>query len=633
MLHVLHLFDIIPLVLEASMKLYYDKRLSDPTYYVQIGIRKGKKVTSKNISKIGKHSELLKEHHDPLAYARSVVKKMNEEKDIRSLNLVINLEKQPEKSPDSFSHSTTLNIGYLILNQIYRNLGLNSYFHQLEKSYRSQFDMDQIFRFLTVDRILCPQSKLQTVLNLSNYFEKPSFDYQHVLRFMDVLSDHYEEYITYLYKATDKVITRDTTVCYYDCTNYYFEIERADEDIYDEYTGEIIDGFRKYGMSKEHRPNPLVQMGLFIDNDGIPLSMCLTSGNQSEQLTALPLEKKLIKMMENSDFIYCADAGLGSYPIRKFNSMGGRRFIVTQSFKKLPETLKKAIFNDYDYRLLSNRKPIHIQTMRDFDPVSNLSLYQDKAYKEIDASKELIMEFYEKKIYKNGKTRMVKAKATLEQKIIVTFSRKMLEYQRKIRNGQIERAKKLLKNMDPDSYKKGANDFRRFIKKENGHKTSYILDEDKIREEEQYDGYYIVATNVFDKDVKEILKISGNRFKIEECFRILKTDFSGRPINHRLKERIIAHFMICYTALLIYRLLEVQLDRKGTHLTGQQIIKTLKNMNVTDLDGLIYKSLYTNSEALEAMMKLIPLGLDKEYYLKPTLENLIHKTKHIQHNK
>ena len=499
---------------------------------------------------------------------------------------------------------------------------IDKFFKSLNDKSKFTYDAALINRILTFDRILNPRSKYQTVNNLNTYFEKPEFEYQHVLRFMDVLAKNYDEYISHLYKYSNKVIKRDTSICYYDCTNYYFEIERADEDIIDEVTGEVIEGFRRYGMSKEHRPNPIVQMGLFMDKDGIPLSMCLSKGNTQEQLTALPLEEKLIKSINTNNFIYCADAGLGSYNIRKFNSLGGRKFIITQSLKKLPEVLKEAVFNDCDYRLLSNNKNISINTLKEFDPSSNLELYNDKAYKVIDASKELVMNILEEKQLANGKTKTVKAKATLDQKVIITFSRKMKEYQRNIRNGQIDRAKNLLKNIDPDNFKKGPNDFRRFIKKDNSKKDSYVLDEDRIKEEEKYDGYYLVATNVDNMSVKEILNISSNRYKIEECFRIIKTDFDGRPVYHRLEDRIKAHFLICYTSLLIYRLLTTLLDKNDTHLTNDQIIETLRNMNVVNIDGLIYKSLYTNSYALKSLLGITKQNLDHEYYLKTNLNKL-----------
>ena len=600
----------------------YNKNAKDPIYYVQVGIRQGKKTTTKNIARIGKHSELLRNHSDPLAYAREYVRKLNEQKEMVDITLYLNFAHKLLPSDDDVSKSLVFNTGYLVLDRIYRDLNIRTVLEKMMSETRATFDLNQIVRFLVFDRILDPGSKLHTVCHLDSYYERPRFDYQHVLRGMDVLSENFDNYICHLYEASSKIIKRDTTVCYYDCTNYYSEIETADEDTVDEYTGEIIEGFRKYGLSKDHKPNPLVQMGLFMDGDGIPMSMCLTKGNEAETNTVLPLEKKLVRIIKNSDFIYCADAGLGSYDIRKFNAMGGRRFIVTQSLKKLPDTLKEAVFNDSHYRLLSNGREISIETMKSFDPASNLSLYQDRAYKVEDASKELVMDFPEERIIR-GKKKTAKAKATLGQRIIITFSRKSYEYQRKIRAGQIERAKKLLKTSDPEAIKKGANDVRRFIRRKASTKESYILDEEKIREEEKYDGYYIIATNVYDKSVQEILDISSKRYRIEECFRITKNDFVSRPYYHRLKERIIAHFMLCYTALLIYRLLEVQLDRNGTHFTTRQIIETLKNMNVTDFDGFIYKSLYTDSRTLQAIMKIYPLKLDHQYYLKTTLDKLI----------
>lgn len=600
----------------------YNKNAKDPIYYVQVGIRQGKKTTTKNIARIGKHSELLRDHSDPLAYAREYVRKLNEQKEMVDITLYLNFAHKLLPSDDDVSRSLVFNTGYLVLDRIYRDLNIRTVLEKMMSETRATFDLNQIVRFLVFDRILDPGSKLHTVCHLDSYYERPRFDYQHVLRGMDVLSENFDNYICHLYEASSKIIKRDTTVCYYDCTNYYSEIETADEDTVDEYTGEIIEGFRKYGLSKDHKPNPLVQMGLFMDSDGIPMSMCLTKGNEAEMNTVLPLEKKLVRIIKNSDFIYCADAGLGSYDIRKFNAMGGRRFIVTQSLKKLPDTLKEAVFNDSHYRLLSNGREISIETMKSFDPASNLSLYQDRAYKVEDASKELVMDFPEERIIR-GKKKTAKAKATLGQRIIITFSRKSYEYQRKIRAGQIERAKKLLKTSDPEAIKKGANDVRRFIRRKASTKESYILDEEKIREEEKYDGYYIIATNVYDKSVQEILDISSKRYRIEECFRITKNDFVSRPYYHRLKERIIAHFMLCYTALLIYRLLEVQLDRNGTHFTTRQIIETLKNMNVTDFDGFIYKSLYTDSRTLQAIMKIYPLKLDHQYYLKTTLDKLI----------
>ena len=302
---------------------------------------------------------------------------------------------------------------------------------------------------------------------LASYYEKPNFDYQHILRFMDLLEEHYDDYLAWLYRRSDNIVKRDPSVLYYDCTNFYFECEQEDDDIVDEVTGEVMTGLRQYGLSKEHRPNPIVEMGLFMDSRGIPITMCLHPGNTSEQLTAIPLEKEVLKMIPNAKFIYCADAGLGSYNIRKFNSMVGRAFIITQSIKKLSSTLKQSVFNDYDYKLLSDDTSVTIENMKNFDrhDPDNLDLYKDLAYKVITADKVLDLGLYEDVTLKNGRTVQRKAKGILKQRIIITFSRKMMEYQRAVRNRQIERAKNLLSRKDPEEIKKGPNDVKRFLKR------------------------------------------------------------------------------------------------------------------------------------------------------------------------
>ena len=552
------------------MKIWYDRKSKDPTYFIQMGIRNGKKTTTKNVARIGKHSELLKITDDPLAYAKEQVKKYNEEyknKNCVSLEIKVDFAEKIKATGDTASHSTLLNIGYFFLQQFYHDLKIDSFFESITADRKNGFDPNLINRFLTYSRILYPDSKLGTHQNLCRFYEQPVFDYVHILRTMDILQEHYDEYIAHLFETSCQLVKRDTSVCFYDCSNYYFEVETDDEDYVDAVTGETIKELRKYGPCKEHRPNPIVEMGLFMDRDGIPLSMCITSGSDNEQTTAIPLEKQLTKMFKGKKFIYCADAGLGSLNIRNFNSMGGRAFIVTQSIKKLSDTLQQAVFSDTDYHLLSSDEPATIKDMKEFDQhdPQNWDLYNDRIYKIIPADKAFDLGLYEEKTGKNGSVRKVKSKAVVPQKIIVSFSRKMMEYQRYIRNRQIERAKKLLKNLDPETYKKEPHDVIRFIKRTSSTKSGekitdqYTIDQSVIEEEEKYDGFYAVATNL-DDSAKDILEVSTNRYKIEDCFRMMKTNFSARPVFHQKRERIIAHFMICYTALLIYRLMEKKLD-------------------------------------------------------------------------
>ena len=616
------------------MKLYYDKRLKDPTYYVQKGIRNGNLTTTRNVKKLGKHSELLKLTDDPIAYVKEIIKQMNEEERSGkvSYELKADFNEKVPHTDEAASASTWLNIGYFFVQDIMKELKLKTFFNMVTEGRKITYDCYTISRFLTYSRILDPLSKYATWDRLDTYYEQPKFDYQHILRFMDILEDNHDEYLRWLYDKSNNIVERDSSVMYYDCTNFYCETETEDEQFIDEVTGEILDGLRRFGISKEHRPNPIVEMGLIMDSNGIPVTMSIHPGNTNEQLTAIPMEGELLKMIKGAKFIYCADGGLASYGIRKFNSMGGRAFIVTQSIKKLSNILKDAVFNDYDYRLLSNDKPMTIKEMKSFDKSKkeNLNLYNDFAYKVINADKAIDLGLYEEKVLKNGNTRLVKATGELKQRLIVTFSRKLMEYQRNIRNRQIERAKALLKKKDPEEVKKGPNDVRRFIKrtgktiKDENAEFNYILDDQKIAEEEKYDGFYAVATNLKD-EAKKILAISHKRYQIEECFRIMKTNFSGRPINHSKYYRIKAHFLICYTALLIARLLEHKLNEQGTHVTIDALIRTLKNMNVANIHDFEYMALYKGSKALDALEQLTGLGLDMAHYRPKDLNKKIKK--------
>jgi len=616
------------------MKLNYDKKSKNPTYFIQQGFRNGSKTSTRNVKRIGRHLELLAITDDPLAYAKQQVEEFDREyKEGKvELSLKIDFEEKLTHTDDTTSKSALLNVGYFILQRIYHDLNLGVFFNGVSKTTKATFDCNTINRFLTFARVLNPASKLDTFEKLETYYEQPSFDYQHILRFMDILERNYDIYLEHLFHNSSNIVKRDTSVCYFDCTNYYFESEGEDGEYVDEATGEVLPGLRRYGRSKDRKPNPLVQMGLFMDGKGIPISMCITPGADNEQTCAIPLEKKIIAMFKGQKFIYCADAGVGSLDIRKFNSMGGRAFIVTQSIKKLSEQLQDAVFNDYDYKRLSNNISATIEHMKSFDRFDkdNRALYDDKIYKVINADKAIELGLFEEKILKNGKVQKVKSKALLPQKIIITFSRKTMEYQRYIRNAQIERAKKILAYKNVEDIKKGPNDVKRFIKRmsvgQNGEKASdhFAIDNALIDREEKYDGFYAVATNL-DDDVKTILDISDNRYKIEDCFRILKTNFGARPAFHRDRKRIIAHFTICYTALLIYRLLENRLDQHGAHFTTDNILETMQNMNVVSIKDVFYAAAFKASKVCTAFNALFGLGLDKKFYQPKELNKKLKK--------
>ena len=630
------------------IKLTITQSKSDKYYYAQMSVREGKKVRSETIKKIGKHSELLKITDDPAAYALAEVRRLDEEyQNARApLNYSVDFSKKIEETDSAVSNSTILNTGYFFLQYILSKLEMKKYFSGLATDSKIQYDSYKVFRFLTYDRILFPGSKLKTWNHLGNYYENPDFGYQDILRFMDVLSNDFDGFISYLFEKSSNLVTRDLSVCFYDCTNFYFETEKEDQDFIDEVTGEVIHGLREYGFSKEHRPNPIVQMGLFMDSDGIPLSMCIHSGSTNEQLTAVPAEKKIVEMFKGKKFIYCADAGLGSFNIRKYNSFKDRAYIITQSIKKLSAQMKEAVFDNTSYKLLSNDQAVTIDHMKSFDRKAkeNRYLYHDKAYKVVQADVSIELNgFYDEKQYKNGNTRQVKSKVTIPQSLIITFSRKQFEYQRAVRNRQIECAKDLLsKAKDPEEIKKGPNDIRRFIRRKKAKAEAnmsiqelYEINDERIQEEEKYDGFYAIATNleVLDSklcakksEVLKVLSIMANRNKVEDDFRIMKTNFDARPVYHRLPNRITAHFMLCYAALLVHRLLEKLMDDNGpSHFTVNDMIETLRNINVAPTDAKFCTALYTCGKILSTLQSITGIHLDLQHYRPKDLDMMIKK--------
>ena len=624
-----------------SMKLNYDKKSKDPTYFIQQGIRNGTKVTTKNVKRIGKHSELLAITDDPLAYAKEQVRLFNQEyKEGRAeIQFKIDFNEKLIASGDIVSRSQMKNIGYFVLQKIYQDLHVKEFFDSILAKKKITFPCNDINRFLTYGRVLDPRSKWGTYDRIDTYYGmENNFSYHHILRHLDVLTENFDAYMEHLFVNSSNVVKRNTSVCYFDCTNYFFECEHEDDLYVDPVTGEVMPGLRKYGPGKEHRPTPIVQMGLFMDGNGIPISMCINPGSQNEQLCAVPLERKIIEMFGTDKLIYCADGGLGSYPIRQYNSMGEKAYIVTQSIKKLSDVMKEAVFSDCDFRRKSNNDPFTVKTMKEFDRMDsqNKELYNDTIYKVIIADRAVDTGLTEIVELKNGKKKERKVTGLLKQYIIVTFSRKMMEYQRYIRNGQIARAKELVKMKNPDMIKKGPNDVTRFIKRKSTGKDgedatdTYYVDPTIIEEEEKYDGYYAVATNLScedHEDVVKILNISAGRNKIEDCFRVLKTNLSARPVYVSERSHIIGHFITCYTALLIYRLLETKLDQNGTHFTTEQILNTLKVMNVMNFQDTFYASAYTESELGIALNAAFGLELNKKYYkpkeLNKKLKNIL----------
>ena len=403
-----------------------------------------------------------------------------------------------------------------------------------------------------------------------------------LFRSLSILASESDLIQSEVFKNSNFLGKRNSNVLYYDCSNFYFEIEQED-------------GEKKYGKSKEHRPNPIIQMGLFIDGDGIPLAFSIFPGNQNEQTSLKPLETKILQQFGCERFIYCSDAGLASQSNRNFNHMGKRAFIVTQSIKKLRNEDKVLALNKKDFRGLSDDKRVNFNAISVAD---NNELY----YKEIP--------------YTSG---------NVDQRLIVTYSPKYAAYQQSIRETQVERAKAMLKNGTLKKNRKNPNDPVRFVGKnaatEDGEVANihYYLDVEKISEESRYDGLYAVCTDLLDDKIGDILKVSEGRWQIEECFRIMKTDFSARPVYVQREDRIKAHFLICFLALLNYRLLEKKLESKYT---CDKILTALKEINFVNIEEQGFIPTYSREKITDALHEACGFRTDYQFITKSKMKEI-----------
>ena len=545
------------------MRLGISKSKNTINYYIIKDYTKNGKRSTKHVERIGNLEEVKKlaGNQDYQEWLKDYVKKYNEE---HCKKEIITIKKNNKKIIGS-NINNNFNVGYLFLENIYSQLKLKDICDNIQNKYQFKFDLNEILSYLVFARIIYPSSKLETYKQCQNFIEQPKFQLHDEYRALSYLANNIDFIQEKIFENSKNVIKRNSEIIYYDCTNYFFEIELDDE-------------FRKYGINKQHQPKPQVGMGLFMDGEGIPLSFNIYPGNQNDQKTLIPEETKIVNnfKMDNTKMILCTDAGLASDEIKKYNIKDNRGFVITQSLKKLKDSDKVKVFNDNDWRLPGDLRNVY-----------NLN--------EIRNNEELKEKYYDKLFYKiiSSETKSVK------QDLIVTFSFKYFDYNRNIRNAQIERAKKSIDTNQATRKGKNQNDYKRFIVDTKSTDTGEIaensnlsLNEDLIKQEEQYDGYYALTTNLVG-DIEQILKITKGRWEIEESFRIMKTDFLARPVNLSREDRIKSHFLTCFMALLIYRILEKKLDYKYT---TSEILKTIRNMNVLESkgDGYIPEYIRTN---------------------------------------
>ena len=572
------------------MNLHITKSKNAESFYIaQSYAKSGGGTSSKIIRKLGTLQQLLPEHgptrDDVLAWAKNEVKleteKYKKEKEAKTVLVPFHADRQLDYGRQKFYRG-----GYLFPQSVYYGLQMNKICRKLKAKYKFKYDINAILSDLVYTRILEPASKRASYKAALEFLEKPSYGLHDVYRALDVIGAECDFIQSEVYKNSSFLGKRNDKILYYDCTNYYFEIEQED-------------GSKKYGKSKEHRPNPIIQMGLFMDGDGIPLAFSLFPGNTNEQKSLKPLEEKVLRDFGCQKFIYCSDAGLSSEAIRTYNHMGERAFIVTQSIKKLAKEDREWALNRTGFKRVSDDKFVDITKIDEDD-------------------KEL---YYKDMPYTSKK---------LHQRLIITYSPKYAKYQKTIREKQVERAEKMLASGNTKKTRKNPNDPARFIGSvavtDDGEtaKEHKFLDTEKIAAEAQYDGLYAVCTDLLDDDVNDILKVSEGRWQIEECFRIMKTEFSARPVYLREENRIKAHFLICFLSLLVYRMIEKKLEYRYT---CDEILDTLKAMNFAEIEEQGFMPLYRREKITDALHEACGFRTDYQFITKSGMKTIQKKSK------
>jgi len=587
------------------MRLGWTKNKNSITYRAVKTIRVDGKNKTLPIKTFGSEKYICKTYGvtDAKAWAKEQVRLMNEAESEEKASFLITLAPTTDIP---LNKQQCFNGGYLFLQDIYYELGLDKICRAVSNKHSFKFDLNNILSRLVYTRILYPSSKKSSLEESKRFIEQPTFELHDIYRALSVMAKDSDYIQSRLFKNSSAMQKRNTQVIYYDCTNFYFEIDSAEDD-------------KQFGKSKENRPLPIVGMGLFMDMDGIPISFCIYPGNRNEQTTMMPLEKKMLENFDMSKFVVCTDAGLSSATNRAFNSYdeedGLRGYITTQPIKTLKNHLQEWCLDDDGWIL---------------DGDSSKTSYK---LSELDEEKDKEKIFY--------KTRWIKEegivhtdtgdkKQVIEQKLIVSYSIKYRNFLRHVRDGQIERALKIVGSGEKTINKKNQNDPKRFIKTDHATKDGEVaskavsyIDQAVIENEEKYDGFYAVCTNL-DDSISSIVKANKRRWEIEECFRIMKTDFEARPVYLNRQDRIQAHFMTCFIALIVYRYLERKLDNKYTI---DQILSTLQAMDFMKYEGKGYQPVYTRTELTDALHEAFGFCTSKQIVPIAKMRNICSQTK------
>lgn len=555
------------------------------------------RCTTKVVEKFGTVEELREKlgGEDPIEWARARVAEMTAAEKEESQNVVV------EYNPKAYiqkGEQRSYNGGYLFLQKIYYELGLDYICKKIAKKHKLlKYDLNGILSMLVYTRILYPGSKRSSLEDAGKFFEQPECTLEQVYRALSLLAEEFNEIQADVYKRSLKLGKRNTQVVYYDLTNYFFECEEEG-------------GLVQFGHCKEGRPLPIVQMGLFMDHDGFPLAMCVEPGNKAETGTLKPMEQILKDKFGLSKLVVCTDGGLSSYENRKNDSVGDRSFVTVQSLKKLKGYLQEWALDCKGWRTAGSDREYDIGTL--------------------DSKEHCETLFYKERW---DPTKMSTGE-TLEQRIIVTFSFKYKAYLSYVRERQVGRAVALLqKGQGVTSRRKSPKDAKRFIKAEHctadgelAQIESYSLNQEMIDQEARFDGFYALCTDLWDP-APDIIRLNGGRWIIENGFRIMKTDFDARPVYVRRDDRIKAHFLTCFLALLIYKYLEKKVNRGGRHFTTEEIVGTLRSMDFLGIAGEGYVPAYTRTDLTNHLHGSAGFRTDTQIVTRQKMRGIIAQTK------
>lgn len=574
------------------MKLTFSKSKNSTSLYIQKSFRKNGKSTSKIVRKLGTMEELLPQHNNSeeevIAWGKRIAKKMTEEEKRDKDVVLISLSQSKLLEP---MKQTSYNGGYLFLQDIFHSLKLDKICRDIQDEYKFEYDLADVLSRLIYSRIIYPSSKLSTFEDSKNFIEQPTFELHDIYRSLDVLAEKCDTIQEFLYENSKKVVNRNTSVLYYDCTNYFFEIEEER-------------GNCRYGKCKEHRPLPIIQMGLLMDGNGFPLSFVIFPGNENEQPSLIPVEKKIIKDFGITKFVVCTDAGLASKENREFNIQKNCSYIVTQSLKKVKKHIKEWALNPEGW---SKGDSTGLDISSVMKVVDDGETFEDGIW------------YKERWINENG----------IEQRIIVSFSPKYRAYQRYIRSRQIERARKSAESnkktttRNPNSPSRFLDEVRYTDNGEVADNVEVVVNDGRIAEEEKYDGFYAVCTTLED-NIKDIIEVNKRRWEIEESFKIMKSEFKARPVYLQKDNRIEAHFLTCFIALMFIRILE---DRTGNKLTIEELIDTLRGYNFYHYEGSGYVPTYTRNDATDILHEAFGFRTDYQINGEKNMKKIIKNTK------